>query len=101
MDKQKLNLFFQKKRDLFINGLKGSRFELCPASGTYFQLLNYKKISGDNDVEFAEHLLKEHKVASIPISVFYKNKTNPFYLRFCFAKSDELINKATEILCKI
>jgi len=98
---QKLNGFFQKKRDLFIQGLKGSRFKINPSKGTYFQLLNYKNISDEDDMSFAEHLLKEHKVASIPISVFYKNKTNPFYLRFCFAKSDALIEKATEILCRI
>ncbi len=98
---EKLNAFFQKKRDLFIRGLKASRFNISPAEGTYFQLLNYKNISDEDDMSFAEHLLKEHKVASIPISVFYKNNTNHFYLRFCFAKSDELIEKATEILCGI
>ncbi len=96
-----LSSFFQKKRDLFLEGLKGSRWEFCPAKGTYFQLLSFKNITDEKDTEFAKRLTIEHKVASIPISVFYKNQTDPKMLRFCFAKTDEVIENATEILRKI
>lgn len=98
-----LNLgnFYQKKRDFFIKQVKNSKFELIPASGTYFQLLNYKGISKEKDTDYAVHLTKEFKIASIPISVFYHKAMDNKVLRFCFAKKDETLEKAAEILCRI
>lgn len=93
--------FFQKKRDIFKEGLKDSRFGLIPSSGSYFQCLSYENISELNDVEFNKLLIKKHKIASIPLSVFYHDKTDHKILRFCFAKSDETLLKAAEILCSI
>ncbi|MGK7391327.1 MAG: methionine aminotransferase [Candidatus Cyclobacteriaceae bacterium M2_1C_046] len=92
---------FQEKRDFFIEKLKDSRFQVVPCSGTYFQLLSFKNISDKPDVEMAEWLTKEHKVASIPISVFYQDRQDNQMLRFCFAKEKDTLEKAAEILCKI
>jgi len=96
-----LGSFYQKKRDLFIQSIKGSNFEFEPSCGTYFQLLRYKKISSEKDTDFAVRLTKEFGVASIPISVFYNNKNDDKVLRFCFAKREETIEKAAAILKKI
>jgi len=93
--------FYQEKRDYFAELVRGSRFELLPCSGSYFQLLKYDKISDEGDEDFAKRLTIEHKIASIPISVFYRNKTDNNVLRFCFAKSNETLEKAAEILCTI
>ena len=93
--------YFQERRDFFIEKLAGSQFEVVPCHGTYFQLLSYKGISDQPDLEMAEWLTKEHKVASIPISVFYKDKQDNHMLRFCFAKQKETLAKAAEILCRI
>jgi methionine aminotransferase len=89
---------YQKKRDTFLNHLKDSRFKANPGSGSYFQLLNYSAISKMGEVKFAEKLTKEHGVASIPVSVFYHQPVEQFMLRFCFAKSDETLEKAAAIL---
>jgi methionine transaminase len=96
-----LSDFYEQKRDFFINALKGSRFDLIPASGTYFQLLNYSKISEEDEMTFAKRLTSEFKVAGVPTSSFYSKTTNNGMLRFCFAKSEETLMKAAEILCKI
>lgn len=96
-----LSTFYQKKRDLFLNGIKGSNWQFTPAKGTYFQLLSFKNITDEKDTEFAKRLTIENKLASIPISVFFKNQTEPKMLRFCFAKTNEVIEKATEILRKL
>lgn len=90
--------FYQKKRDIFLSGLKGSIFTWTPAKGTYFQLLDYSAITEEEDVAFAKRLTKTHKIASIPTSVFYTEKTSPKMLRFCFAKEDDTLRKATDIL---
>ncbi len=93
--------FYKKKRDLFIHLIKGSRFSFEPSTGTYFQLLKYDRISDEKDTDFAVRLTKEFKIASIPLSVFYHEHTDNKVLRFCFAKKDETLEKAAEILCKI
>jgi methionine aminotransferase len=96
-----LNEFYQEKRDYFRKLLKGSNFKLMPCQGSYFQLLNYAKITQEKDVDFAVRLTKEHKIASIPVSVFYQKHTDNNLLRFCFAKQNETLEKAAEKLIKI
>jgi methionine aminotransferase len=93
-----LGAFYQQKRDFFLSEIKGSGFEPIPSRGSYFQLLSYRAISKEPDVAMAERLTKQHKVASIPISVFYKDNTDHNILRFCFAKKEETLAKACRIL---
>lgn len=96
-----LHEFYQKKRDYFNKAVKGSRFKINPSTGTYFQLLDYSAITDEKEADFAVRLTKEYKVASIPVSVFYHKKTENKVLRFCFAKSEDTMDKAAAILCKI
>ena len=93
--------FYQKKREVFQQAIKGSRFKIIPCSGTYFQLLSYATISQESDVLFAERLVKEHSIAAIPVSVFYNSPLDEKVLRFCFAKKDETLLNAAEILCNV
>lgn len=96
-----LSKFYQDKRDLFISLVKNSRFDLRPCNGTYFQLLDYHKLSDKNDTEFCEHLTKEIGVAAIPLSPFYRDGTDEKLIRICFAKRDEVLRQAAEKLCSI
>ena len=96
-----LNKFYQRKRDFFISMIKTSRFNLSPANGTYFQLLDYSGISGMNDIKFSEYLTKEVGVAVIPLSPFYSGINDRKLIRICFAKKDEVLVAAAEKLCKI
>ncbi|HXB40096.1 MAG TPA: methionine aminotransferase [Bacteroidia bacterium] len=93
--------FYKQKRDLFAKLISGSRFSFEPSAGTYFQLLKYDAISKEKDTDFAIRLTKEHKIASVPLSVFYHLPEDNNFLRFCFAKKDETLEKAAEILCKL
>ena len=92
---------YQAKRDLFCARLEHSRFKLKPSAGTYFQLLDYSEISNGLDVDLAKLWTNEHSVASIPISVFYQEPPQQHFLRFCFAKSDHVLEEAAERLCAI
>jgi methionine aminotransferase len=96
-----LNAFYQEKRDYFRSLVKGSKFKLMPCQGSYFQLLQYSKITQEKDLDFAKRLTIEHKVASIPVSLFYHKKNDHNVLRFCFAKGNETLEKAAEKLLKI
>lgn len=96
-----LNTFYQAKRDYFLDRIKDSRFKIIPAQGTYFQVLDYSAISQEYDVDMAKRLTIDHKLASIPMSVFNPNGLDNKVLRFCFAKTEETLERAAEILCKI
>ena len=96
-----LAAFYQRKRDLFCDALAHSRFEITPSAGTFFQLLDYSAISTELDAQLARDWTREHRLASIPISVFYKQIPKQNYLRFCFAKNDDVLLKAAAILCKL
>ncbi len=98
---QNLPSFFQQKRDLFGQLLESSRFKLLPSYGSYFQLADYSQISQENDMDFAKRMAQEYGVAVIPVSVFYSNHQQDHLIRFCFAKTDEVLTKAGKKLCKI
>jgi methionine aminotransferase len=90
-----LPAFYQRKRDLFREGLAGTRFTLLPADGTYFQCVRYDAISSLSESEFAQWLTREIKVAAIPLSAFYgqarRSGSEAGIVRFCFAKKDETL----------
>jgi methionine aminotransferase len=94
--------FYQSKRDLFLRLIAGSRFRPLACRGTFFQMVDYSAITGEPDAEFAVRLVKEHGVASIPISPFLYGGVDPGpVLRFCFAKRDETLEAAAERLRKV
>jgi len=93
-----LSPFYQEKRDLFLSLIKNSKFKFIPAKGTYFQVLDYSKITNEYDVDFAKRLTVEHGLASIPLSVFNRDSLDDKVLRFCFAKTEDTLKKAAEIL---
>lgn len=96
-----LGEFYQRKRNLFLEALAGSRFKPLHTKGSFFQNLCYDGISEESDKDFAVRLTKEHKVASVPFSAFYHAPINDRILRFCFAKNDETLEQAADRLRKI
>src|SRR5882762_10948529 len=96
---QGLSAFFQTKRDLLAGLLRGSGLETLPAAGTYFQLMDYGAISQEDDMKFADRLIREAKVAVIPLSPFYAQPPRMTLVRLCIAKRDETLRTAAERLC--
>jgi methionine aminotransferase len=90
--------FFQRKRDLFRSAMEETPFEPLPCSGTYFMLARYGNFSTLDDQAFARWLTQEIGVAVIPMSSFYSDGTDEGIIRFCFAKTDELLLKAANLL---
>jgi methionine aminotransferase len=93
--------FYRQKRDFFREQMKGSRFELLPCRGTYFQLARYDAIANKPDREFAEWMTREVGVAVIPVSVFYHDSHDEHVVRFCFAKKEETLVAAGERLRQV
>ena len=89
----------QEKRDYLIDAFAGLPFEISSkAQGGYFQTMDYRNFSDLNDKDFAVWLNREKKVCTVPVSAFYHNGQNTGKVRFCFAKKEETMDKAAELL---
>jgi len=96
-----LNGFYQRKRDMFLDCISGSKFKPIPCEGTYFLCVDYSAYSDEPDRAFAERITVENGVACIPTSAFYHNKIDQKIVRFCFAKNEETLIEAGKRLCRI
>jgi methionine transaminase len=96
-----LSAFFTRKKQLFLDTIAGSRWKVLPAAGSFFQSLSFENISEESDYDLALRLTRDIGVASIPMSVFYNNRTDHKILRFCFAKGDEMLVEAGQRLAKL
>ncbi len=90
--------FYQQKRDFFAEAMKGSSLRPLPCSGTYFQLFDYSAISSESDTDFAIRMTTAFGVAAIPVSVFNSNGQDDHVIRLCFAKTEEVLERAGEVL---
>jgi methionine aminotransferase len=86
---------------LFLKLLANSRFRYSPTAATYFQLADYSNISTEDDLSFTRNLVASHGISLIPVSPFVHRAKDLTLVRFCFAKSDELLQKAGEVICKM
>ena len=96
-----LAAFYEEKRDYFRAQLQGSRFELLPCRGTYFQVARYDAISDLPESEFAKWLTTDVGVAVIPVSAFYHDGRDDRVVRFCFAKREATLAAAGEKLRRV
>ena len=96
-----LPAFYQRKRDLFREGLKRTRFKVLPSEGTYFQCVDISGVSQLGEADFCQWLTTEIGVAAIPLSAFYGDGFDQRMVRFCFAKKDQTLNQALERLARL
>ena len=105
MDKRsaylELPAFYQRKRDLFRQGLAATRLKLLPSEGSYFQCVNISQVSDLSEADFCKWLTTEIGVAAIPLSAFYADGFDQQVVRFCFAKKDETLRAALACLAKL
>ena len=100
-----LPAFYQRKRDLFRQGLAQTKFKLLPGEGTYFQCVDISGLAVPeknlSEADFCKWLTTDIGVAAIPLSAFYANSFDQRVIRFCFAKQDETLHKALGRLAQL
>ena len=96
-----LPAFYQRKRDLFVQGLGHTRLKPLRTQGSYFQLVDYSAVSGLPEAEFCQWLTREVGVAAIPLSAFYEGGFEQGLARLCFAKRDETLQEALRRLQRL
>lgn len=99
---ERLPEFFAAKRDRLGERLASSRLRVLPSAGSYFCLADYSAVSGDDEEDFAERLIIEYGVATIPLAPFYSEApTAQRYVRLCFAKREATLDAAAERLLQL
>lgn len=93
-----LGAFIQQKRDYFLELMKDTKFRMHNSYGSYFILGSYGHFSNESEKDMAVRITKDHGVATIPVSAFYRTPTDNKVLRFCFCKKKETLEKAVERL---
>jgi methionine transaminase len=93
-----LPAFYQRKRDLFLQGLQATRLKPLHTQGSYFQLVDYSAVSSLPEAEFCQWLTRKVGVAAIPLSAFYAEGFEQKLARLCFAKADETLHLALQRL---
>lgn len=93
--------FYQQKRDLLATALQASRFELLPSRGSFFMLARFSHFSQQSDDEFVLSLIRDHQVATIPLSAFYSSNKPTGLIRLSFAKDDETLYEGARRLCGV
>ncbi len=100
-----LGAFYQRKRDLFREGLAQTRFRLLPSEGTYFQCVSIADLAVPErdlpEADFCQWLTREIGVAAIPLSAFYGDGFDQQVVRFCFAKQDSTLQTALQRLSRL
>jgi methionine aminotransferase len=96
-----LPAFYQRKRDLFREGLEKTRLRLMPSEGSFFQCVDISQVSDLSEADFCLWLTSEIGVAAIPLSVFYDNGFDQRVVRFCYAKEDATLNTALQRLARL
>jgi methionine transaminase len=100
-----LPAFYQRKRDLFREGLRKTRFNLLPSEGSFFQCVDISDLAVEerdlSEADFCKWLTSEIGVAAIPLSAFYGSNFDQRVVRFCFAKKDETLTTALERLARL
>ncbi|KAA9042295.1 aminotransferase class I/II-fold pyridoxal phosphate-dependent enzyme [Ginsengibacter hankyongi] len=95
-----LGNILQQKRDFFYSLMKETKFKALPSQGSYFQLYNYSEVSELSEIDFAKLLTEKARVATIPLSSFYRASVDKNVLRFCFAKKESTLTEAVERLLR-
>ena len=96
-----LAAFYQKKRDVLASAMAASRFELLPSAGSFFMLARFRGFSTESDSDFVLRLIREFKVATIPLSAFYSDRTDHGVIRLSFAKDEATLQEGARRLCKV
>ena len=98
---EEVSSMYQGKRNYFLRLLENSLYTIAPSQGSYFQLIDYSRLSEDADTVFVERLARDFGVAVLPVSAFFHEKTKAKYFRVCFAKDNAKLEKVAELLLSV
>jgi len=98
---EEVSSMYQGKRNYFLRLLENSLYKVVPSQGSYFQVIDYSRLSDEPDQVFVERLARDFGIAVLPVSAFYHEKTRAKLFRICFAKDNSKLEQAAERLLSV
>jgi aminotransferase len=93
---------YTQRRNRLLQILTDTGFQAFRPQGAYYIMTDIRDFGFPNDVAFAQHLIQEIGVASVPGSSFYRESADgEQQIRFCFCKKDETLDEAARRLSKL
>jgi len=89
---------YARKRAMICGALERAGLTPFVPQGAYYVIADGSRLAGRDSKERAMYLLEKTGVASVPGEAFFQRPEGRNYLRFCFAKSDEVLAQACEKL---
>ena len=98
----KLARDYEDKRNLMLDILGRHGFTVGQPGGAYYVMADVSRFGYSSDSEFAQYLVKDIGVATVPGSSFYTDPAAaPQTVRFCFSKRDETLHEADRRLARL
>lgn len=85
---------YRKKRDMICAALHDAGMPPWTPQGSYYVLVDASRVPGKTSKEKAMNLLAKTGVASVPGEAFYDGDAGEHILRFCYAKTTEVLTEA-------
>ncbi|HEY2934225.1 MAG TPA: aminotransferase class I/II-fold pyridoxal phosphate-dependent enzyme [Acidobacteriota bacterium] len=93
---------YQMRRDFLHSALEGAGLKSVLPRGAYYMMSDISNFGFRNDVEFVRFLIEQIGVAAVPGSSFFFNpEDGRSFIRFCFCKKDETLQRAVERLGRL
>lgn len=98
----KLRYEYAERREVMLNVLREAGFPYYPPEGAYYVMSEIGPLGAQDDVEFANWLVREIGVATVPGSSFYhKPILGRGFIRFAFPKTLSTLKAAGERLFSV
>lgn len=91
---EELRKNYQNKRDMICEALETARLSPVVPEGAYYVLADLSRSSFEHSLDAALALLERTGVASIAGTAFFEGSLGDRFLRFCFAKEDDVLAEA-------
>jgi len=92
---------YQGKRNYFNRLMENTKYKVLHAEGGYFEMIDYSDVSDEDDVDFVKRMAKDYGVVVFPSSAFYHEKIKLKYVRVCFVKDNDKIEKTANAFLKM
>jgi aminotransferase len=93
---------YQSKRDMLVGLLERAGFQCYRPAGAYYIMSEITTPHSWSDLELCRHLIETVKVAAVPGSSFLNSpRQEGCFVRFCFCKKYETLEKAGQLLLRL
>jgi aminotransferase len=87
---------YTRRREIMAGAIRGAGMDPVVPQGGYYMLADISRIGWGGAEEAAKRLLADTGIAAVPGTGFYKSDAGDSFLRFCFAKDEEVLREAAE-----